>query len=139
MLKHGVCVILPTETQADGVLAISRRNDPTQWSLPGGKVDPGETDLDAVVRETLEECNLELNPADLVPIFSRICYGKDGNNYWTTTYLYLGEWDIGKSNPEDGFHLTQCSLLSLTNEKISPFHTYNQDVLVAWRSYRAHI
>lgn len=139
MLKHGVCVILPAPSAGpDGVLAISRRNDNTQWGLPGGKVDPGESNLRAIVRETLEECNLILDPISLHPIYSRVCYGKDGNDYWTTTYLFEGEWNMDAVKPEPGFSIRVCSLLSLGNESASPFHTYNLDALAAWRSYRYH-
>ena len=39
------------------LLLIRRANPPAQgtWSVPGGRVEPGETDEDAVVRELLEE------------------------------------------------------------------------------------
>ncbi len=29
-----------------------------RWELPGGKVDPGESDSEALIREFLEECNM---------------------------------------------------------------------------------
>ncbi len=42
------------------LLLIRRANPPAQgtWSVPGGRVEPGETDEDAVVRELLEETGL---------------------------------------------------------------------------------
>ncbi|RAJ75100.1 ADP-ribose pyrophosphatase YjhB (NUDIX family) [Chitinophaga dinghuensis] len=35
------------------------------WYLPGGKVDPGETNLAAIIREIKEELNLDLTAGDL--------------------------------------------------------------------------
>jgi 8-oxo-dGTP pyrophosphatase MutT (NUDIX family) len=37
-----------------------------QWALPGGRVDPGETALDAALRELDEELGIRLEPASLV-------------------------------------------------------------------------
>lgn len=44
------------------LLLIQRGNDPGRglWSLPGGRVEPGETLAGAIVRETLEETGLEV-------------------------------------------------------------------------------
>lgn len=41
------------------ILAVSRKDDPTDFGLPGGKVDPGETAKEAVVRELFEETGLK--------------------------------------------------------------------------------
>lgn len=46
--------------KGDKVLAVARRNDPNMWGLPGGKVDPGETEKEAAIRECLEETGLEI-------------------------------------------------------------------------------
>ncbi|GHG27603.1 MULTISPECIES: NUDIX hydrolase [Amycolatopsis] len=50
------------------LLLIRRRNDPGsgQWSLPGGRVEPGETDKEAVIRELFEETGLDVIPGTLV-------------------------------------------------------------------------
>jgi len=37
-----------------------------QWALPGGRLDPGETAVDAALRETTEEVGAELAPGDVL-------------------------------------------------------------------------
>ena len=46
----------------DALLLIRRGRGPAagEWSVPGGRVEPGETLHEAVVRETLEETGLEV-------------------------------------------------------------------------------
>ena len=53
---------------AGRLLLIKRGHDPGSglWSLPGGRVEPGETDADAVTRELLEETGLAVRPGRLV-------------------------------------------------------------------------
>lgn len=47
----------------DGKLVAARRTAPAEaagrWELPGGKVEPGETPDDAIVRELREELRIE--------------------------------------------------------------------------------
>src|SRR5947209_2773139 len=50
------------------ILLIRRRNEPGSglWSVPGGRVEPGETDAQAVTREMAEETGLVVEPGALV-------------------------------------------------------------------------
>ncbi|WP_269756693.1 NUDIX hydrolase [Amycolatopsis aidingensis] len=53
--------------EAGRLLLIQRANEPARglWTLPGGRVEPGETDAEAVRRELREETGLEVLPGEL--------------------------------------------------------------------------
>jgi len=69
------------------LLAVSRKDDPTQFGMPGGKVDPGESPLETASRELEEETGLVA--ISLVPVFS----WSDGE-YLTHTYLTTVEGEV---------------------------------------------
>lgn len=54
---------------ADGrVLLVRRANEPGRglWSIPGGRVEPGESAREAAVREVREETGLDVEVGDLL-------------------------------------------------------------------------
>jgi ADP-ribose pyrophosphatase YjhB (NUDIX family) len=59
--------------EAGRLLLIRRRNEPGAglWSLPGGRIEPGETDQQAVVREVAEETGLEVTCGPLIGAVER--------------------------------------------------------------------
>ncbi len=55
------------------LLLVRRGTEPGrgQWSVPGGRVEPGETAPEAVAREVLEETGLTVVVGDLVGVVER--------------------------------------------------------------------
>jgi 8-oxo-dGTP pyrophosphatase MutT (NUDIX family) len=54
---------------ADRVLLV-RRLDTGDWELPGGRVDPGESALEALTREVMEETGLVIDVQRVAGIYS---------------------------------------------------------------------
>jgi 8-oxo-dGTP diphosphatase len=60
---------------ARGRALLVRRGHPPlegEWSIPGGKLEVGETLVDAVQRELAEETGIEVRVGDLIEVFERI-------------------------------------------------------------------
>jgi len=56
-------------TDGEGrLLMIKRGHEPGAglWSIPGGRIEPGETDAEAVVREMIEETGLKVQVGRLI-------------------------------------------------------------------------
>lgn len=69
------------------VLAVSRKDDHNDFGLVGGKVDEGETPIQAIMRECLEETGIVIYENGLIPIFQM-----HKNGYMGYTYL-AKVWD----------------------------------------------
>jgi mutator protein MutT len=60
-------------------LIVKRAHEPRkgEWSIPGGRVELGETLAEAVTRELREETGLEVEVGELLEVFDRI-HRRDG-------------------------------------------------------------
>jgi 8-oxo-dGTP diphosphatase len=85
---------------ARGVLLIRRGNPPFQgrWALPGGFVEVGETCEAACVREAREETGLDVEPVQLVGVYSSPDRDPRGH---TVSPVYLCRVVGGNANAGD--------------------------------------
>lgn len=89
--------------QLKQVLLVKRGNEPAKglWAIPGGNVELGEQVRETAIRELLEECNLVIEPQDLLGIVDLIM--KDKNNRVQYHYIlidYLAKYISGELQPQ---------------------------------------
>lgn len=90
--RQASCMLIFNEEMQ--ILAVSRKNNPDDFGLPGGKVDAGETPEEAAVRELAEETGLMADINSLVRFFVA-----DDGEYVTYTFIgkVNGEVDTGEA------------------------------------------
>jgi 8-oxo-dGTP diphosphatase len=100
------------------VLLARRKQDPGrgQWSLPGGVVELGETLLEALRRELLEEISITMEVGGLVGVFDRIIRDGDGRIHYH--YVIVDYWGcIASGHPKPGSDISEVRLVAIEDIK----------------------
>ena len=126
-MRRAVCILVFNN---DGkILSISRRNNPNQWGLVGGKVDDGELSAEAMAREFKEEVGVHIHAQHLEPLYCGVCYGEE--NFFCTTFMYPYTISEERFVPEEGMLVKYLDVNALTDSATSPFALYNIEILAA--------
>lgn len=116
--KYPRAVCLLVRRPIDGkILAVSRKTNRTRFGLVGGKVDPGQTPLDALFAEADQEAGIvPLNPK---LVYVALCEGE-------VTYMcstFMAETFTGELHTEEPIDIEWVNPEVLVD---GPFGDYNQ-------------
>ena len=112
----------------DHVLLIRRGTPPKkgEWSLPGGRIEPGEPVRDAALRELREETGVEAKLLGLVDVVDAIFENRSGDLI-TRHYVlvdFAAQWVSGEPEAGDDaadarfFHLSDIGSLEMWDETL---------------------
>lgn len=76
----------------EGHILLQRRSrEPSKgkWSIPGGRLELGETIYEAAKREVLEECSIEIEIERLLDVADSIIKDEDGRVSYHFVVIYL--------------------------------------------------
>lgn len=87
--------------RGDGCILLARRLNPPQqgrWSLPGGRIELGESVPECVRREVREECGIECEPLEVFHSVDRIYRDSQGKVlYHYVIVEVLARWVSGEA------------------------------------------
>lgn len=112
------------------VLSVTRgKTNSDKVGLPGGKEEPGETPIEAAIRETLEETGIVVTKASQV--YERIEPAgpeKDGESFVTAAF-FAEEWS-GEPIASDEGEVKWVTVEVLCSSELGAFPRYNLETIL---------
>jgi 8-oxo-dGTP pyrophosphatase MutT (NUDIX family) len=105
------------------VCAISRKTNTFDLGLPGGKVDSGETEAQALKRELWEELGIRIRK------YHRVFATVDSGGYWFVTFLVY-DWEGEPFDHEKKGAVVRWVLPLRLIQPDCSFRDYNRDLFI---------
>ncbi len=105
------------------ICAISRKTNVYDLGLPGGKVDPGETEAEALKRELREELGIEIKR------YHRVFATVDSGGYWFVTFVVY-DWEGEPHDAEKKGAVVRWVLPVWLVQPHCSFADYNRELFV---------
>lgn len=119
-ITRAACTLIMNEEGQ--ILAVSRKDDPNAFGLPGGKLEELETSMQAAIRETLEETGYHIILDPWSPFVM-----KEGNSVVIT---YKATIDLNRNKEQlDSSETGRVSFISPSQLLTGPFKEYNSEML----------
>lgn len=107
-----------------------------KWNGPGGKMDKGETPVQGIIRETLEETGLRIRK----PFYhGKLYFHMNGKRAVTIVgYLFSARKFVGRPRPSEEGPLRWFKIRDIPLEKMWDDDRYWINLLLAGRKFDAH-
>lgn len=125
-LTHAAVAVTVVNDGPDGAFLITRRSSRLkdhkgQWALPGGRVDPGETAIEAALREMDEEIGVRLPESAVIGLLDDY---PTRSGFRITPVVVWGGKDVEtQANPDEVASIHTVTLQHLADEETPEFAT----------------
>ena len=118
----------------DKRIYLSQRSDPNKemysmWQVPGGKIEEGESSVQAALRETAEETGISLSKKDLTFLFNDSTYNCDVYNTKLLSNQIPQHMEPNKQGPWELFAEKTYQKLA-KQKKTTPTHTKHLNEII---------
>ena len=93
----------------DGRVLVARSHGKDTFYVPGGKREPGESDVETLVREIREELSVDVSGPELIGVFEAQAHGRaEGETVRMTCYTatFAGELTLSNVLPAESYTLS---------------------------------
>jgi len=128
--RAAVCLIVADDGEGNAALVLTRRaaklkDHAGQWAIPGGRMEAGETPVEAALREAHEEINLQL-PAEAV-LGHLDDYPTRSGYLITPVVAWAPPGAVMSENPAEVAKIYRIPLLELHQDEPEFFHIPESD------------
>jgi len=124
--RAAVAIVLTPGPDGEACFVLTRRahrlaRHSNQWALPGGRLDAGESAIDAALRETEEEVGLRIAPSAVLGQLDD--FPTRSGFRMTPVVVWAAGGETPRANPDEVEHVYVVSLSELLKPEVPIIHS----------------